>query len=387
MGIRSLILFVQLLVAAAEETPSPGGPAIVFFSHPEKRLLDEALLLDAVSIYTRDLGLTVQRSGGMPSLNGASAPTDDVVAVLRARAARIGFWCLVAADGRSIELVVVDVRKQVTHQTFAVDGVPGPDLYRAMALKLRVLATGRENPTTVAPNAPAAGAVLASPGGNVQTGNPPTAEPGSARNSGIVERAETAKPTPRTAEDAVVVANRAPASHSREARRLFLSADYALSIPSGSASWRHAGALHGIVRFRSMGEGDLGLEVAASQARSATAGTISVLDVPVRLGLRAAGPGRLHFVTVGVVAGAHFLSARGVGVASAPGTDRAFTVAASGGFELVARTGSMHGWAPEFRAWIEGNAPRTRFLIRGDPGFEAGAVNGGFSLGVAFPAP
>jgi hypothetical protein len=167
---------------------------------------------------------------------------------------------------------------------------------------------------------------------------------------------------------------------------LVLGAGYAVSVPSGSASWRHAGVLHAIASLRQPLEADLGVELAPSDRQSAPMGTLSVVDVPVRVGVRLVRRGPSLMLGLGVIAGAHLLFAHAV--ASDGTSGRTWTASGSAGLEFVARTRREAGVAPEFRLWIEGRAPRTRFWLKGaDPRFESGWVGVGASVGLTFSRP
>jgi hypothetical protein len=365
------MLFAPLLLATGDE-PTPGaagGQAIVFFSRPEKRVLDEGLLLDAVAIYTRDLGLSVVRVEDPPPSFLVPATTDDAVAVLRARSARLGFWYQAAPDGRSLELFTVDGRKQMTRQPFVNDVAPGVDLYRAIALKIRVMVVGAEAPAPpVLTPAPSPQASSASPA-------PAVAGTGAAKPAA----GKASPPVPIAQEPVSAPAASSPATPSW----LVLGAGYALSPPSGSASWRHAGALHAMASFHAPLEAEVGLELAPSEDLSAPTGNLAVRDVPVRVGVRLVRRGPSSLVGLGVIAGAHLLFAH----AAAPdaSTDRAWTASGAGGLEFVARTGRKGGLAPELRLWVEAKVPRTRFLVRNaEPRFEAGSFGAGVSVGLTF---
>jgi hypothetical protein len=371
-----LILFAPLLLATADEPApgAPGGQTIVFFSRAEKRALDEALLLDAVAIYTRDLGLSVVRVEDPPPSFLIPSTTDDAVAVLRARSARLGFWYQVAPDGRSLELFTVDGRKQMTRQPFANEPAPGVDLYRAIALKIRVMVVGAEAPAPPVP-LPASSTVGSAPVGSASSAATPPgspANPASGRADHRGAAAVAAEPVPEPA----------PSSPS-SAGWMILGASYALSLPSGSASWRHAGSLHAMASFHLPLEADLGLELAPSDSRSASTGNLSVMDVPIRVGVRLVRRGPSSVLGLGVIAAVHLLSARVV--APDDTTDRAWTATGAGGLEFVARSGREGGIAPELRLWVEAKVPRTRFMVKGtDPRFDAGLVGVGVSVGLTF---
>jgi hypothetical protein len=178
----------------------------------------------------------------------------------------------------------------------------------------------------------------------------------------------------------------APVAASASPYPVFVAAGYALSLPTGSAPWRHAAALHGIATFGTSIEIDLGAELASSEAHTTGAGSVSVTDFPIRLGVRLVRRTSSYLVAMGLLGGAHLLFARATDASPGTGTDETRAVAGSGGLEVLARGPSVLGFAPEFRGWVEANLPQTRFLLQGAPGFEMGAVTVGFGLGVALPA-
>lgn len=419
-----MILFAPLLLALGQ-APAPsatGGQTIVFFSSAEKRVSDESLLVDAVAIYTRDLGLTVVREDDPRLSLSTPASLEGAVATLRARSARLGFWYHLAADNRSLELFTVDARKRMTRQAFTNDG-PSVDLYRAIALKIRVLLVSAEPPGRPAPVPPApplaalpsprvtvspSPSLAASPSPALSPSSPlpspppaPTAAwppprmaaspspasplPGPVASEGFVSAAaDRPAPPPRPS----IVAERAaeepepPAPPS--SRRLMVGVGYALSLPSGSASWRHAAVLHATASLRRPVEAGLVVELAPSDSRSGPTGSLFVTDVPLRVGVRLVRRGPSAVLGLGGFAGAHLLFAHALASAPDTATDRTWAVTGAGGVEFMAR-GQTSGLVPELRVWVEAKAPRTRFLVQGaDPRFEAGSLGAGISLGLTY---
>jgi hypothetical protein len=158
---------------------------------------------------------------------------------------------------------------------------------------------------------------------------------------------------------------------------------YALSLPSGSASWRHAAVLHATASLRRPVEAELAVELAPSDSQSGPTGSLSVVDVPLRMGVRLVRRGPSAVLGLGGFAGAHLLFAHALAAAPDTATDRTWAVTGAGGVEFMARAGQARGLVPELRVWVEAKAPRTRFLVRGaDPRFEAGSLGAGISLGL-----
>jgi hypothetical protein len=413
VGVRPLLLLARLLVLTLED-PAQDAQTFVFLGHSEKATVDERLLLDAVAIYTRDLGIALVQGPDKQPAQVSPPVLDDLMALLKARGARLAFWCQAGPGGRQIELITVDARRNVGRYLFDPDASSKPDVYRAIALKLRATLIAAEGSEPLAGSAipgargskgaPATASVATPAGpaaGQLGTGTPPSTS--SSQAAAGVGATPTGTST-GTARRAPADAGRAdePSAQSGDAtlekqravgadgpssigRWVFFGGGYALSFPidaAGGPTARNALALQIVAKVGPSIEFALGSDIALSAERTKSAATVSVLDVPVRLGGR-----RMHrigpfSVGAGAFAGVHWLSAK----ATAPGmTDQRSAFAASGGLELLARGPTFHGFAGELRGWAEANAPRTRFVVAGTPNFDAGPVRVGLNVGIVAP--
>lgn len=423
MDARTFVLLAKLIALAADDLP-PAGQSIVFLGRADDRtILDEASLLDAVAIYTRDLGVAVLRSAGRrPALSGASS-AEEVATLLRSRNARLAFWCRTSADGRAFELLIADTRRNISRYAFPLEGPPGPELYRSVALTLRATLTGPEAPAPVAsppivrnekealPPSPAphppptvtvpgnAGTSappppIASAPSNGTTGLEPSPPgPGaSASESRPAARSNEAAPNPPPTQPPTAAAQPEATLLLREPPQppypFFLAVDYAFSLPSGSAPWRNAGALHAIASLGQAAEVDLGVELAAAGDQTVGGSSLSVLDIPVRLGARLVRRTSSYLVAAGALAGVHafFVKATAAAPGSRTESTSTRTLAAAVGVEVLARGPSVYGFAPELRIFGEANLPNTRFDVAEVKVREEGQVTVGFGLGVALPA-
>ena len=424
MEARGLVLIAKLIVLAGDDLTPGGQPillpsearSILFLGAKDERTnLDEAALLDAVAIYTRDLGVTVVRSNDRRRTLGATPALTEISELLRSQNATLAFWCQGRADERSVELVVTDGRRYTTRHTFGQESPAGSGIYRAIALKLRSALTGPGAPSPGAAAASREGSDRASPRSPPAPSPAPLAAGGGEGASGPDDRARAeevhgpAVPSVPRIEPAAsgrgdgeaspargptVTGSLAPStSPSRAAsgpppeHQLSVAIDYALSLPTGSAPWRNAAALHGIVSLQRRAEIDLGVEVAPAAEGAVPSGSVTVTDIPLRLGVRLLRRTNAYLIAAGPLAGVHVLFARATAASPERATESTRTVAASLGLEVLARGPSIRGFAPEVRLFGELNAPNTRFHVRGTTALEPGALTLGLGLGVIVPAP
>ena len=392
----------------------PTEPRSILFlgAKDDRTNLDEVALLDAVAIYTRDLGVSILRSNDRRRALGPPPALPEISQLLRARGAALAFWCQARPDGKSIELVVTDGRRYTIRDAFGQESPPGPGIYRAIALKLRAALSGPGAPSIGAapsrdgdrgaspPPGPVAAGVEAGPSGAEAR---PRVEEGGGPAGPSLPRLDPATPA---AGDRAVSPPLAPGSGSRPAStpastahsivspagpppelQVAFAVDYALSVPTGSAPWRNAAAVHGIVSVQRRAEIDLGLELAPAGERAVPSGSVAVTDVPLRLGARLLRRTNGYLIAAGALVGVHALFARATAAAPAGTTESTRTAAASFGLEVLARGPSIRGFAPELRLFGELNAPNTRFRVRGTTALEPGAMTLGLCMGVVVPAP
>ena len=144
MGVLALVLLGTLPLAVGQDpsaAPSPphAPDQILFLTPSRPNGLEVRPLVDAVSTYTHDLGLSVKT---VEDDTGAPVPADveRLAALVRARRALVAIWCVPSTDGSAaVDLYAAfasgTVRREVVHLT----GPQGPDFDRAMALKVRAM--------------------------------------------------------------------------------------------------------------------------------------------------------------------------------------------------------------------------------------------------------
>ena len=382
MGVRTLLLLAKLLFVdlAKPEEPPPEGQAFLFLGHAEKPVVDERLLLDAVAIYTRDLGVALVQAPGKPPASVSPAALDEVAARLRARGARLGFWCQLAPGGRQIELVTVDTHHALTRYAFDPESSSKSDLYRSIALRLRAILVGAE-PDETGPNVGNGGTLSAQP----SPAPPPPPRPAPAAAAPVTPREEPPAERQRPVE---------PPAPSRQRGvtppdwpRMFFGAGYALSYPLGTshgASARHALALDVMLATQGHLEWDFGTDLAPSSDSTAGMATLSVLDIPLRFSGRWVHQRGLVTLAAGPFVGLHWLSAS---AAAGAQTDHRAALGGAGGLDVLARGPSFAGFAAQVRVWAQVNVPRTRFSIQGVQNYDAGTLRVGLNLEIVAPTP
>ncbi len=344
----SLHTLAALLALQGPSPAAPAGDATVlwFRSSDAAATIDARALLDAVAVYTRDLGLTV-RAAADPAPVPADAPAArDAAAALRAQGARLGFWCELRPGADVAVLTVVGTDGHLELHLVERTGAHEAELYRAIGLKLRSVLTG-----TAVPEPPPA---------------PPAAPP----------------PVPAPAASVTTVAARVePPS---PARRPFVSLGYRLSSPVDDASARHGLAIDVGYPIGRPVEIYTGTELAARREDVVDTDTLSIFDWPLIAGARVVRRGGRATFGGGVFAALHLLWA------SANGTDgmaaSSSTAAGGAGAELLARLHLTGAVAGELRVYAEVPFPTTHFSLRGHQAVDLGA-RAGAGLGLVFPAP
>lgn len=377
---RVLLAVISLHALLALQSPSPPQPpatatpssesqTVLWFRSADAAAIDGRALLDAVAVYTRDLGLTVRTAAGTRAVPADAAAAADAAATLRAQHARLGFWCEMRPGADVAALAVVATDGHLELHLVERAGAHEAEQYRAIALKLRsvLVGTATPEPTVVVPAAPPP----APP--------PPRAPP----------------PPPAASPDLSIRARPSPVPPPR-AWRPFVSVGYRLTTPLASASAHHGLALGATIPAGTWLEIDLGTELSPRREQTATTttggvsttDTVSVFDWPIRAGARIVRRVSATRVTLGAgpFAAIHLLWA------SADASDQmhasSFTPAGGAGAELLGRFRLTGALAAELRLYGEVPLPTTSYSFRGTGAevLDLGA-RAGVGLGLAFPAP
>jgi hypothetical protein len=337
-----------LLALQAPAAPAAGDhddSVVLWFQSADAATIDPRALLDAVAVYTRDLGLAV-RAAADPRPVPADAPSAREASVaLHAQGARLGFWCEMRPGADVAVLTVVGGDGHLELHLVERTGAHEAELYRAIGLKLRSVLTGTAIPEPPRP--------------------PPSPPP--------------ASPPPATPVPTVTAQAAPPAS-----TRPFVTVGYRLSTPVASASARHALAIDGALPVGRLLEIAVGTEVAPRLEQGANGDRLSLFDWPITAGARVVRHGVRTSFGGGVFGAIHLLWASATSAAGAQ--ESSFTAAGGGGVEALARFRLTGAVAGELRAYVEVPLPTTRYQLNGT---EAAAVStrAGLGLGVAFPAP
>jgi hypothetical protein len=333
---------------------APTGPAardhddavVLWFRSADAATIDARALLDAVAVYTRDLGLAVRTAADPRPVPADAASAREASVALRAQGARLGFWCEMRPGADVAVLTVVGGDGHLELHLVERTGANEAELYRAIGLKLRSVLTGTAIPE---PPRPAAAPPPASP--------PPAAS--------VPTVTAQAAPPPATGP--------------------FVTIGYRLSTPVASASARHALGIDGALPVGRLLEIAVGTEVAPRLEQGGANGDrLSLFDWPITAGARVVRHGARTSFGGGAFAAVHLLWASATSVAGAQ--ESSFTAAGGGGVEALARFRLAGALAGEVRAYVEVPLPTTRYQLNG---MEAAAVStrAGLGLGVAFPAP
>ena len=332
---RLRLLLITLSWCVAGQAAADAPTSIVFLESAQPQLDDRALR-DAVSIYTRDLGLTLASEGGAP-VEITAASLGAVVTSVHASGRRGAFWYRVRSDG-TVVLYAVTSRDHPSVHALRVAGPATPDLYRALALKLRAVLTN-------------------SLGAEPEEPTPPPAPP-----------LPAAPPSPRPYR-----------------ARVLLDAAYVLTVPLDAGLIRHGLLVDGALPLGRRWELHLAIEISSPAARTIAAGTASLFDVPLRLGARVfAGRGRLR-VGLGPLITLHLLSASATGFDGTTG--RRLDAAAGLGGELVGRARIGDHVAALFSFRAEEVLPDWHFTLHGRRALDGGGPIFTIAAGFELAAP
>jgi len=351
-----VVLVQALLALQAPATPPPttaGDSTILWFRATDAATIDSRALLDAIGVYTRDLGLAVRPAAEARPVPADAPAATAAAAVLRAQGARLGFWCELRPGADVAVLTVVAPDAHLELHLVERTGAHEAEQYRAIALKLRSVLVGTATPEPVPPRPPSTA--------------PPAAPP----------------PVTAPAADLRVEARPPPAP----SRRLFVSAGYQISTTVDSPEARHALAVDGALAFARPFEVHGGSELATRLDQHSDGDTIHVFDLPLSVGARLVWRGPRFTVGAGPFAAVHLLWA------SASGTDAgveqsasAFRVAGGGGADAIVRARLSARLAAELRLFGEIPVPTTHYSLRYTEVLAFGARVGA-GLGLVFPAP
>ncbi len=353
----ALSLHALLALQAPEAPPATaaGAQTILWFRLADTATIDARALLDAVGVYTRDLGLAVRDAPDVTPVPADASAATAATATLRAQGARLGFWCELRPGADVAVLTVVAPDGHLELHLVERTGAQEAELYRAIGLKLRSVLTGTATPEP-APRAP-----------------PPAAPPPASPPAGVI------------APDVGVRAEAAPPA--TPARRPFISVGYRVSMPFDAASPRHALAIEGAMPIGRLLELAVGTALAPRIEERVDTDSLSVFDWPITAGARIVR--RRPAVTFG----GGLFAALHLRWASAAGTDAgiaqsgtSFTAGAGAGAEALARIRLTGALAGELRIYGEMPLPTTHYTLRGAEAVELGP-RVGIGLGLVFPAP
>jgi hypothetical protein len=361
MRLRLGLVLLSLAVAAQARA----GARTLILLHGTQPAAEDAALAQAVTIYSRDLDYEVQRSGDVvPEITPEGL--GRVVAFVRQSGARMAFWAesRAATPPRKNEAVlyaVGNVNGRIAINALRVRGVVGPELDRALALKVRAVLTGAAD---VEPNEPLPPPKLPPP--------PPVAAP-------------AANPPPRIVYVNVPVPTPTTPPPPAPRPRFRLAADYRLTLPQNPALLRHGVYVDASLPLGRFVELFLGVDVATAPAQQIAAGLASLFDLPLRLGLRARlERGRWRFL-LGAVASLHVLSATAVGFDGTRGDATRLSAGLGGELDVQARL--TEHMSADLRFLAEGLVPDERFQLHGALAIDAGGALFGLGAGLSFSAP
>jgi hypothetical protein len=401
MHVVVLLLASRLWLASIDESTNAARSAetILYLVPTGPSGIDSRALADAVALYTRDLQLSVQQTQDDVSVPTAAA-IERVTASLRARHARLAFWCVLAEDGRTVMLYTLDARGAAVTDAVNVAGLRGPDVHRAIALNLRGILTpsdggnGRPSESLAAASAASAGddhfhrrapsSVPHSTGAAVASESKdrtsPRDEPAGDRTA-----AGRAPPHPPTVGAVAEVPATPQAPVAQSALGMAAVVGYCMAWAPGAAGPHQALALQAIGDIGQTHPIEIlaGVELALPERRTTAAGAASLVDLPLRLGARLMLRTSQLVTGAGIFSTVHLLSAS---VTSASGaTADTFTAAGGGGIEVLTRGPAPWRFSWEIRIWAEKWIPRTWFLVDGKSAVETNGYAIGLGLGAVFP--
>lgn len=355
----SLVLVVLSLSAAVHAAPR----TLVFLTSSEPALDDRAVA-EAVTIYTRDLGLVLEPRLGAPG-EVTSQSLGMVIAMARSTDARLIFWYRVRSEGGESVVVLYGIASDGVHQTvhaLRVVGASPREVYRVLALKVRAVLTGADDIEAHEPT-------------------PEPAMPAAPERSARVSAARPAVASATTGAGPAARVERA-APHRARAQ---VAVGYVATLPLDSALARHGIAVDAALQLGAHWELHLGVEVSSPASETNAAGSATLVDVPLRLGGRIRiERGRFTFA-IGPLLSSHLLSLAATGADGSHGS--AFAAELGLGGDLVGRLRLTDHVAMELRFWAEELLPDIHTQLHGVPTLEAGGLVFGLVAGARFAIP
>jgi hypothetical protein len=372
----AVVVATASLGAGSLPPTTAGNPVVLWLGPFEAGALDGAALLEAVSVYTRDLSLETRTATDVPPPTPAArdAGVDAAAgAALRAHGARLGFWCEPAPDARTTALIIVDGEGRLAVRVVDSAGLDRPELHRAIALKLRAVLAA-----TIGPEAAAI------------SGGAPRAPPSSPAPAVVVPPASAAVRTDSAASGsagAVVVATAPP--FSRGPSRFFAAIGYRVSTPLGSGAIQQGAAAEAGARLGSALELATGAAIETRATGSSGAEGVSLFDLPIELEARwvrrGRHPSRLSSLSWGggAFAAVHLTWATATAALGARQTS--FDLGGGIGVAALVRGALGGGVAGEARLYAELPLPSTTYWVAGVPVLDRGA-RVGLGLALVFPS-
>lgn len=348
-------------------TAAWSAPDRVVFLEASHPLLDDAAIAQAVSIYTRDLGLELEQRPGAPSEITAES-LGAVLAESRARGPRLVFWYGLRDSRDVIVYAVANRNGQTTVDALRIASPEPAAVPRVIALKVRALLTGaaeyepREQlPRPIEPPPPPPPPPPPSP--------PPTVKP-------VKTESPAAPPMVKPTTVTTPAKPRAP--------WLRLATSYVLTVPVDAAQLRHGVRVEAALPLPRRFELHLDVELSSMAQLAGAPGTATVFDVPLRIGARWLVGRRVAF-GLGPLVTLHVVAAQGFAVDGARG-GRVQTAAGLGG-ELDGRARITEHLSAELRFAAEAVLPDLHFLLRGVSVGSLGPAIFTVSVGLGFSAP
>ena len=166
---------------------------------------------------------------------------------------------------------------------------------------------------------------------------------------------------------------------------LHLSGGYRLTLPTDPAQIRHAVFIEGALPLGRLVEVTLATEMATEPSGVNPFGAVTLLDVPLRAGVRFRVERRRWRFGAGPLASLHILDATLVDFASGRGSD--LRIAVGLGADAVWQIILTPHLGIDLRLLAEALVPRQRFSVAATPALDVGPALFGVATGLMFTAP